>query len=252
LHQDHHDGYLSAKVAIIEISGDLQDVSIVIIDAERTQMNNRKRWLMAGLLVGMALLQPPNTSLALPLSLSEGSPLIAIDGDRDRNVTVKLASIEVSSRFNYGYFLNGSSTFTALDPILDLSVFQGGDIIDLALQDRRSGSIYSLSGDADDTDFEVAMTFGNRVLEGSPQQPDDWTAPYFYNANITWTIHLRHDHVVNTNELAINFVNGGNDGVAPINGGAKVPEPASILLLGSGLVGLGVWKRARTRSADNA
>lgn len=215
-------------------------------------MHKHMAWMVGGVLAGVILLQAPNTAVALPLGLSEGTPIIAIDGDSDRNVTVKLASIELSSRFQYGYFLNYSSSFTQLSPILDVSTFQGGDIIDFALRDRRNGSIYSLSGDAGDSSYEVAMAFGNQVLTGSPQQPADWTAPYYYNANITWTIFLNDEYNINTNEFALNFEHNGNDGIAPVNGGAQVPEPASILLLGSGLIGLGLLGRKKARHSDNS
>lgn len=170
---------------------------------------------------------------ATSLTLNTGTPIIAIDGDQDSDSFVEIVSIAFVP-YDYGYFLNGSSIFTSIDA-LDLASFNGGDVIDFALYDGTT--YYSLSGDTADDSYSVVMTFGNQVTVGSSQQPADWSPkPYYYNANITWTLP---EAIINTNELALNF--DGNDGVAP------VPEPSILLLLGSGLIGFGFFGRNRRK-----
>ena len=185
-----------------------------------------------GMIAASAVFIPSNASA---LSLTTGTPLIAIDGDSDSNVTVRVFSASLPIFFSYGYFLNGAAAFTTLDPF-SLNTFQGGDVIDLAIYNPFNLKYYTLSGDSADDSYSVAMNLGGEVLTGAPQQPADWTSPYYYNANITWSI----PSVINTNELAINFSNG-NDGLST----SSVPEPASLLLMGSGLVGYALMRRRK-------
>jgi hypothetical protein len=164
------------------------------------------------------------------LTINHGLPIIAIDGDGDANITVDILSTGGTSTYQYGYFLNGSSTFINITGI-NITTFSGGEVIDFALYDLSN--YYKLSGDLGDDSYSVLMTFSNPVTTGSPQQPANWTGPYFYNANITWTL----PNVFNTNALALNFESNMNDGIAP------VPEPGTLLLLGSGLAGMGILSR---------
>ena len=186
--------------------------------------------VFATVALAVGLMLAPTPSLADPLVLTEGSPIIAIDGDADSNVTVNILSVGGALILDYGYFLNGSPIFTSLPGFVSLTTFQGGDVIDFALHNLFTDTYYTLSGDAADPSYSVLMTFANQVTVGSPQQPASWTAPYYYNANISWSLPA----VVNTNEFAINLGGNLNDGIAP------VAEPASLLLLGSGLLGLGL------------
>lgn len=172
------------------------------------------------------------------ISLNVGTPVVAIDGNSDGNVTVDILSVSPASpSYTYGYFLDGSPAFTPLSS-LNVTTFQGGDVIDFALYD--GANYYSLSGDYADNSYSVQMGFDNPVTIGAPQQPADWSQPYYYNVNISWSLP---NTFANTNELALSFT-GGNDGVAP------APEPASLLLLGSGLLCLGVWGRSRLKGAQ--
>lgn len=182
-----------------------------------------------GVMAATAVFIPSNASA---LSLTSGNQIIAIDGDNDSNVTIDILSIGGTSTYAYGYFLNNSTAFTTVSPF-SFNTFQGGDRIDFALFD--GAKYYTLSNDLLDDSYSVLMNFANEITVGVPQQPADWTRPYYYNANITWTLPT----VVNTNEFALNFRDNGNDGIAP------VPEPASLLLVGSGLVGYGLLRRRK-------
>lgn len=189
-----------------------------------------KRILIGFFLITILLM----TGSAWALSTS-GTPIIAIDGDTDGNVSVDILSVGGTSTYTYGYFLNGSANFISLGS-LNFSTFQGGDIIDFALSDGTR--YYTLSGDSADSSYSVLMTFDNQVIIGSAQQPAGWTNPYYYNVNISWSIG---GTGVNTNEYAMSLVNNANDGVAP------VPEPSTLMLLGSGLLGLGYFGRKRIK-----
>ena len=187
--------------------------------------------IMKGMLFLVVVIVMSGSAWALSTS---GTPIIAIDGNIDGDVTVNILSTGGTGTYTYGYFLNGSSIFSLIG-LVSVATFQGGDIIDFALYD--GSRYYTLSGDNADSSYSVLMAFANEVTVGSPQQPAWWSDPYYYNANITWFLPT----VVNTNELALNFVNNGNDGVAP------VPEPSTLMLLGSGLLGFGFFARKRMK-----
>lgn len=168
----------------------------------------------------------PEPALALTMG---GTEVVMVDGDTDSNLTVKLLSAGNTAPYTYGYFLNSGPSFYSLSTV-DSRYFNGGDIVDFALYDGTR--YYTLSGDDAEAAYSVTMSFNNPVTVGAAQQPSDIDV-YYYNLNIVWNLSSR--ITVSTNEYALNLINYGNDGVAP------VPEPSTILVLGSGLLGAGLW-----------
>jgi hapalindole biogenesis HpiC1 cyclase-like protein/PEP-CTERM motif-containing protein len=111
-----------------------------------------------------------------------------------------------------------------------------------------------LVGDRLDTNFpgyQVQLLAGSTILN----QCDTCVTPAngtFANAMVTYTTGSSFPAgslkiVLDSNNIQTNFDNVRLDATPVVNG---VPEPTSLLLLGSGLAGLGLWKRSRRRDTQ--
>ncbi len=169
---------------------------------------------------------------ATPIGSLDGNRIILIDGNGDGGSNITLLSTS-SSSLTFGYYLNGSTTFT---PFGLLTTFSDRDILDLALTDGLT--TYRASGDLSDPLYSLEMDYAGEV--GAPfssQEPlPSWLDTYYSSLTVTW-------HLPTEVSTSINFAMTPGDGLAP------VPEPASLILMGSGLAGLGFWSWRRSKKA---
>ena len=171
----------------------------------------------------IALLGLSSVAYALPLTTSS-VPVLMIDGGGDGDASVSVMVSDTSPGFDFGY-IGAGDTFQMIVPSalnIGTAFFTGGSIVDFAIRDAADTITRASQGTAE-------MIFSGDIVASNSENPivlDD----YWQNLTITWSI--------GNNDMAFN-IGGSKDGFAP------VPEPATMLLLGTGLIGLAGFGRRK-------
>jgi len=199
-------------------------------------MRSHNNWLkgfIAG--AGLLLLSVPLSS-AFALTVTNPSSVLMIDGVGDNNMTVQVTAADVTfpiSQYDFGFYSGGN--FTSITSTINWSyTFNGGDVVDFALREKASNTIYDIANPLD-----YANQFYSLSIDPSLSQNPIVSSPYYHSLLIAWD--LNHDGIADPGFGFTVTPLLSNDGMAP----TVVPLPAAAWLFGSGLLGLGALARRR-------
>ena len=167
------------------------------------------------LLLGIFLMA--GSAIAIP-----STSVMMIDGVGDGvNASVNILSSDTSDYYDFG-FINPYGDFEEIvsgTENFGFYTFEGGKIVDFSIRDSVGVITRASEG--------TAKMYFSGYIDASFSENPTVTDNYWQNFSITWEF-CNNDMVIN--------ISGPFDGFAPAP--APAPEPATMLLLGSGLLGL--------------
>ena len=163
-----------------------------------------------------------SSAKAIPIVVNPSVPILMIDG-ADVGTNVSIIVQDSTPGYNFGYLDSVFHAIGAEGTIFD--AFEGGDVVNFAISDGTN--VYSIGAG------NAILTFSGLSVP-DPSVSMDWG---FAKYSIALALN-------NGDGFAPYYANGN-----PTGNSTVVPEPSTLVLLGSGLVGLSLWRRKKTSRA---
>lgn len=172
----------------------------------------------------------------------DGPGLVLIVDGIDSNTTEKTFNFDLTLPLNqYDFGFVGASGFTPFAmtsggwvngvwSFFGTYTFQGGDLVNFALQDRTTSSVYGI---ADPLDY--ADQLYDDPIDPSYSRNPVVTFPYYNKLVLEWDLDGNGFNIFNDAGLTVTKASNNYDGMVAM---PVVPLPAAVLLFGTGLMGM--------------